>query len=448
MSQSLRDLGVDLLEDGQDERALAVFAEAVRRTPLDHRARMMAARCFATLGEKERAVSTLHASAEGLLRRDYLLSAIAACKLALEMTPNERRLKDTLARIHARAARNVPGRARVPPPLPPESLYDGNVPEDLMSLHGEELRNKAIEVLAAPETATSETPHERPPLPLFADLDLDAFLDLVLRMGYLTAKEGQTIAREGDDGEAMWMVVAGRCEVTRRVDGEPKPLGFLGGGSIFGEIALLTGAPPTASVNVIEDTELFEIPRDALNAVARAYPHVPQVLAEFAQNRMARNLMATSPLFQQVPEAERAKILSRFAFRAMRAGENALVEDEPSSGLFLVLAGELMVQKADPNGGQAVTLGTLREGDVAGEISLLTGSRATATVVATRKTAAAFLGREAFESLLKEHPETRTYLEGLSSRRLKQIGDALRPAEILDADELVMEGGAASTGTG
>jgi CRP-like cAMP-binding protein len=448
MSQSLRDLGVDLLEDGQDERALAVFAEAVRRTPLDHRARMMAARCFATLGEKERAVSTLQACAEGLLRRDYLLSAIAACKLALDMTPNERRLKETLARIHARAARNVPGRARVPPPLPPEALYDGKVPEDLMSLHGEELLNKAIEVLAAPEPGGIDDPNELPPLPLFADLDLDAFLDLVSRMGYLTAKPSQSIAREGDDGEAMWMVVAGRCEVTRRVDGEAKPLGFLGGGSIFGEIALLTGAAPTATVTVVEETELFEIPRDALNAVARDHPKVPQVLVEFAQNRMARNLMATSPLFQQVPEADRAKILSRFAFRALRPGENALVEDERSPGLFLVLAGELMVQKADPSGGQAVTLGTLREGDVAGEISLLTGLRATATVVATRKTAAAFLAREAFEGLLKEHPDARTYLEGLSSRRLKQIGEALRPAEILDADELVMEGGAPNTAIG
>jgi hypothetical protein len=33
----------------------------------------------------------------------------------------------------------------------------------------------------------------------------------------------------------------------------------------------------------------------------------------------------------------------------------------------------------------------------------------------------------------------KTYLDGLSERRLKMIGEALRPAEILDADELVVE---------
>ncbi|HYX92991.1 MAG TPA: cyclic nucleotide-binding domain-containing protein [Myxococcaceae bacterium] len=449
MNHSLRELGVDLLEDGQDERALAVFAEAVRRAPEDHRARMMAARCLERLGEQERAANALHACAEGLLRRDYLLSAIAACKLALELTPNERRLRDTLVRIHSRAARDVPGRALVPPPLPPQALYDGHVPEDLMGLQGEELLNKAIEVLAAPDQGGSVDPHARPPLPLFADLDLDAFIDLVGRMGYHTVKAGQTIAKEGEgEGEAIWMVVAGRCEVARRIDGESRALGFLGGGSIFGEIALLTGAPPTATVTAVDETELFDIRRDALNAVARAHPAVPHVLAEFAQNRMSRNLMATSPLFQQVPEAERAKILSRFSFRAMQPGEKALVEGEHSPGLFLVLAGELVVQKDDPSGGGVVTLGLLREGDVAGEISMLTGLRATATVVATRKTATAFLGRDAFEALLKEHPEARTYLEGLSSRRLKQIGEALRPSEILDADELVVEGEAPKSAVG
>jgi hypothetical protein len=60
--------------------------------------------------------------------------------------------------------------------------------------------------------------------------------------------------------------------------------------------------------------------------------------------------------------------------------------------------------------------------------------------VATRKTATAFLDRAAFGELMKGYPNTRTYLEGLSDRRLKQIGEAMRPAEIIDADELVMEG--------
>ncbi|MFP2909029.1 cyclic nucleotide-binding domain-containing protein, partial [Pyxidicoccus sp. 3LFB2] len=50
---SLRELGMDLIEERQFERALAVFAEAVRRVPADHRSRMLAARSLAELGERE-----------------------------------------------------------------------------------------------------------------------------------------------------------------------------------------------------------------------------------------------------------------------------------------------------------------------------------------------------------------------------------------------------------
>jgi CRP-like cAMP-binding protein len=435
---SLRELGMDLIEERQFERALAVFAEAVRRVPADHRSRMMAARCLAELGERERAVTAYHACAEGLLRRDYLLSAMAACKLALDLSPSERRLKDTLIRVHSRAVRSAPGRAAVPPPLPPEVLYDGKVDTDLMGLQGEELSNRAIEVLAAPDPGGSADPNSRPPLPLFAELDRDAFLDLVGRMAWRQVKPDHVVSREGEPTDHLYVVVAGKAEVTRQMEGEPRTLGFLGGGSIFGEIALLTGAPPTATVTAVSDTEVFEIRREHLNAVAKSHPAVPQVLADFAQQRMARNLMATSPLFQTLPESERGALLQRFTFRALPSREKVLVEGEHSPGLFLVLAGELVVQKEDPAGG-VVTLGVLREGDVAGEISLLTGLRATATVVATRKTAAAFLERAAFHELVKAFPHIRTYLEQLSDRRLKQIGEALRPAEIIDADELVLE---------
>jgi CRP-like cAMP-binding protein len=433
---SLRELGMDLLEDRQFERALAVFAEAVRRVPADHRSRMMAARCLMELGERERAVTVYHACAEGLLRRDYLLSAMAACKLGLALAPQEKRLRETLVRLHARAARNVAKRASVPPPLPPETLYDGKVETDIMALSGEELSDRAIEVLASPDPGGAANPNDRPPLPLFADLERDAFIELVIRMGYRGVKPEEAVSTEGGSLDGLNVIVAGKAEVTRRVEGEDRTLGFLGGGSIFGELSLLTGAPPTATVTAVSDMEVFELRREHLNAVAKSFPSVPQVLATFAQKRMERNLTATSPLFQPMPESERDALLQRFAFRSLQPGEKALVEGEHSSGLFLVLAGELVVQKEDPAGG-TVRLGVLREGEVAGEISLLTGLRATATVVSLRKTATAFLERSSFNELVKTYPHIKKYLEQLSDRRLKQIGEALRPSEILDADELL-----------
>ncbi len=437
---SLRELGMDLWAESQWERALAVFAEAVRRQQGDHRSRMMAARCYSKLGEPERAVSVMHACAEGLARRDYLLSAIAACKQAMILSPNEKRLKETLLRIHSRAAKSAAGKAKGPPPLPPETLYEGEVSQDLMSLSGSQLSDKAITVLASPDdTGAAADPTARPPLPLFSELDQEAFVALVSLMDYREVPPGEVIAKEGEGGDVIHVIVAGKAEVTRTVDKEEKTLAFLGGGSIFGELSLLTGAPHTATVTAVSECDLVEIRREHLNQLARNYPAVPQTLATFAQTRMTKNVVATGPMFQAIPEAERGGLLGRFVFKALAPAEVAIKEGEYAPGMYVVLAGELVVQKEDPAGG-VVSLGILREGDIAGEISLLNGLRASATVSATRKTAVLFLDRMAFDQLLVQYPQVRGYLEGLSERRLKQIGEALRPAEILDADELVVEG--------
>jgi len=438
MSQNLRELGLDFVAESNWERALAIFAESVRRQPNDHRARMLAARCYAKLGEIERAVTTLHACAEGLLRRGYLLSAIAACRQALPLAPKERRIAETLARIHARAARAAGGKASVPPPLPPESLYDGKIEGDLMTMTGAQLSDQAINVLAASDPGGVPDTNERPPLPLFAELELPAFVDLVGLMDYRELNDGEVICREGEGGDRIFVLVAGKAEVSRRIDRDSKRLAFLGGGSIFGEISMLTGTTPTSTVTAVGETEVLKIERKDLNELSRRYPSVPATLTSFAQKRMAKNLVSTSPLFAPVPVEERATLFSKCAFRALQAGEKVIVEGEPVPGLFLVLAGELVVQKDDPAGGM-VSLGILREGDIAGEIAMLKGLRATATVAATRKTATAFLDRAIFESLIKQYPGIRAYLEGLSDRRLKEIGEAMRPVEILDADELVVD---------
>ncbi len=434
----LRELGLDFVEEGNWEKALAVFAEAVRRQPDDHRSRILAARCYAKLGETERAVTVFHACAEALLRRDYLLSAIAACRQALPLAPREKRIRETLNRIHARAARRAAGKALVPPPLPPVSVFEGPVTSDLMTLTGSELTDTALGVLASPDTGPMADGEARPTLPFFADLERDAFVDLVELLDYRELHDGEPICVEGEGGGRLTVVVAGKAEVSRRVEGQQKRLAFLGGGSIFGELSLLTGAPPTSTVHAVGDVDVLEIERQDLNELARNHPSVPQALSTFVQTRMARNLISTSAMFSQIPEADRLALLPRFEFRALQAGEKVITEGEPVSGLVLVLVGELVVQKEDPAGGH-VSLGVLREGDLAGEIALLKGLRATATVAATRKTAVAALDRAAFEGLLKTYPALREYLDGLSDRRLKQIGEAMRPLEVLDADELVVD---------
>jgi CRP-like cAMP-binding protein len=440
MSQPLREVGRERFRLRDWEPALAAFAEAVRRQASDHRSRIFAAQCLAEMGERERAISVLHVAAEGLLARDYLLSSIAACKLGLRINSSEKRLRDTLLRIHARTSASATGRAAVPPPLPPDTFNEGVSGVPLTELRGEELASKAMEVLAAPDSGAKADPNARPPLPLFSDLTAEAFVDLVYRMSFIEVPAGKNIVKEGDPGNSIFVLVAGKAKVSRGEGDKQKVLAYLPGGALFGEIAVLTGAPRSATISADQESELFEVSRDDINAIAKAHPSVPRAIAEFAQRRLAMNLLATAPLFTNLPSEQRAQVLRRFTPRVAHANERVIAEGQAASGLFLVLTGEFVVTRTDPNTKSAVQLAMLHDGDVFGEISTVTGNPATANVMATRKSAVAHLARSAFDELVQSYPAIEDFLLNLSRERLAMISEALQPAEVLDAEDSVVSG--------
>jgi serine/threonine-protein kinase len=87
-------------------------------------------------------------------------------------------------------------------------------------------------------------------------LDLQRELLAFLRGGlYLPRKAfnpGDLIIREGDAGDAAYMIVSGKCRAYRTVGNEQETLAVMDGGDVFGEMALLLDGPRAASVEALE----------------------------------------------------------------------------------------------------------------------------------------------------------------------------------------------------
>lgn len=435
--KTLRAEAVRAFREGRAEDALALLTEVVRRGPTDHRARMFGAQCLAQLGDLEHALKVLQITAENLVRRDYLLSATLAARLGLDLRPGDPAMVAELRRVHARAAASV-RRGAVPPPLPPDVPPARPVEELCALLRGEELRARAFDILATADEGAPASPGSRPPLPLFAFLDPDAFVELVPRMGLHEVDHGESIIREGEEGASVFVLVAGRARVERVVRGETRVLATLPGGSLFGEVALLTGGRRSATVVAEGECEVFEVSASELEQLSQRFPEVPRAIAEFAQRRVCANLLVTAGLFDNLPPERRAAVLERFRSRTVEPGERVVSEDLPVDGLYLVMSGELTVTKRDSMG-ETVSLGVLRDGDVFGEISLLSGGNASTTVIAARRSLVAGLPRQDFQALVAEAPAVGEYLRTLSEGRLRLIAESMRPAELLDAVELVVE---------
>src|SRR4051812_33239515 len=95
-------------------------------------------------------------------------------------------------------------------------------------------------------------------VPLFEGLshkDLEKVAKLVRGR---TIKPGELLFKEGDPGDKFYIVQSGAIEIFKEKAGsEPDRLAIKRAGDAFGEMALLTDAPRSATVRAIEPSNLL-----------------------------------------------------------------------------------------------------------------------------------------------------------------------------------------------
>jgi len=95
--------------------------------------------------------------------------------------------------------------------------------------------------------------------------DVHSFLLGGLHLPRQAFADGQIIIREGDPGEAAYIIVSGRCRAFRKVDDRDETLATMGPGDVFGEMALLLDEPRAASVEALDPVTLLVLDRATLD---------------------------------------------------------------------------------------------------------------------------------------------------------------------------------------
>lgn len=126
---------------------------------------------------------------------------------------------------------------------------------------------------------------------LFAGLgegDLEGINDLLVEKRY---RKGSVVFEQGDDGDAMFIVEGGRAKVSVKDEqGREKILSVFGTGDYFGEMALLSDEPRSATVTIVGDSEMLVLPKEAFE---RFLATNLGVMRQFV-NLMSRRLSETS----------------------------------------------------------------------------------------------------------------------------------------------------------
>ena len=100
-----------------------------------------------------------------------------------------------------------------------------------------------------------------------------------------TYKDGEPVVTEGEPGDALYIIVNGIASVVADDLGNEKEVAELTDGAFFGEMAVITNQPRSASVRARGELSALKIPKQAVLEILEAYPKVKEVVAKIGLAR-------------------------------------------------------------------------------------------------------------------------------------------------------------------
>lgn len=158
---------------------------------------------------------------------------------------------------------------------------------------------------AKPEDETYKVFERLSAIEIFEPLSDEETMQLARETVRRTFAPNETIIRAGEDGDTMFVVNRGSVRVqvpdsAAAENGKNISLGNLHEGKFFGEMALLTGEPRSATVSAIDEAEVFEIGHEAVEKLFQANPYLVEALSHSIAERRA----ALDELHETHTEAE------------------------------------------------------------------------------------------------------------------------------------------------
>ena len=122
-------------------------------------------------------------------------------------------------------------------------------------------------------------------VPLFAGCSKVELRELALVADELDLREGRTLVREGQPGREFFVLIEGGVRVSRK----GRKLNDLGPGDWFGEIALLTNTPRTATVTATSPIRVLVITDRSFRRVVESMPTIALKVLSTLGQRLAKD---------------------------------------------------------------------------------------------------------------------------------------------------------------
>jgi CRP-like cAMP-binding protein len=139
---------------------------------------------------------------------------------------------------------------------------------------------------------------------------------------------GTVLFQEGDRGEEMFIIQAGKVKISKRIRGVEKTLATLDKGEFFGEMAILNDKPRSASAETIEDCEMLVIDRKTFDVLIRGNSEIAVRFIKRLADRLREANEQMEALMIKDNTSRLVSILAKQVQERKKAGEFSLSIEE------------------------------------------------------------------------------------------------------------------------
>jgi hypothetical protein len=324
----------DLIAKKNFPKAVEVLRAQTQAKPHDRRLRLQLADVYVMAGRDRDAIPVLMTLADQEASDGFAAKAIAILKRIEKIEPGRRDVEDRMAKMiqdKSRRTATIKRPTNLPPisssgmsfgfeeidssseiqlgvstPEPPSfeaaPAMDAFLPPPAAApaapapASGDLVAEFDDSFAVEPEAEADDAAMHKPrglSTPLFDGFSAEELVAVMRGLELVSFEAGDVIVAEGAAGDSMFILTSGKVKAyVKTPKGRSMKVQEFEEGDFFGEIAVLTGKPRTATLTAAVDCECLELNRESLDEITKTHPGVREVLKKFQKERALSTVQA------------------------------------------------------------------------------------------------------------------------------------------------------------
>ncbi len=252
-----------------------------------------------------------------------------------------------------------------------------------------------------------------------------------------TLDSGETLMVEATVAADLYFVRSGSFVATVFDGDSATEVGQLGSGDVIGESQLIAGGRRTATVRALEKSVVLHLPADEFDLLVAESEPLRQALSSVTHQRLREGALRLALLRAVGSDPELLDLLSnRASWVQLRRSEVLWEQGAEADGWYVLVSGELSI--VVNKHGVRRQIGSVRRGEVFGEVALLHPEPRSATILAVRECwLARFDAGLLTEEILTRNDALQSLLRTITGRLSEQsrsVAESVRVLAVLPRD--------------